>query len=44
MLQWEPGMPIAIVEAKDNTHSVSHGMQQALSYEYSKFLRIQLQW
>jgi len=32
MLQWEPGMPIAIVEAKDNTHSVSHGMQQALSY------------
>ena len=32
MLQWEPGMPIAIVEAKDNTHSVSHGMQQALGY------------
>ena len=25
-------MPIAIVEAKDNTHSVSHGMQQALGY------------
>ena len=32
MLQWEPGMPIAIVEAKDNTHSISHGMQQALGY------------
>ena len=32
MLQWEPGMPIAIVEAKDNNHTVSHGMQQALGY------------
>ena len=32
MLQWESGIPIAIVEAKDNTHSVSHGMQQALGY------------
>lgn len=25
-------MPIAIVEAKDNNHTVSHGMQQALGY------------
>ena len=32
MLQWESGIPIAIVEAKDNTHSVGHGMQQALGY------------
>ena len=24
--------PIAIVEAKDNTHSVSHGLQQAIAY------------
>ena len=24
--------PIAVVEAKDNTHSVSHGLQQAMSY------------
>ncbi len=24
--------PIAIVEAKDNSHSVSHGMQQAMAY------------
>ena len=24
--------PIAIVEAKDNTHSVSHGLQQAIDY------------
>ena len=32
VLQREYGVPIAIVEAKDNTHSVSHGMQQALGY------------
>ena len=24
--------PIAIVEAKDNTHSISHGLQQAMTY------------
>ena len=24
--------PIAIVEAKDNTHSISHGLQQAIAY------------
>lgn len=24
--------PIAVVEAKDNTHSVSHGLQQAITY------------
>jgi type I restriction enzyme R subunit len=24
--------PIAIVEAKDNSHSVSHGLQQAMEY------------
>ncbi|MFM9872364.1 MAG: EcoAI/FtnUII family type I restriction enzme subunit R [Fimbriimonadaceae bacterium] len=28
----EAGVPIAIVEAKDNNSSVSHGMQQALGY------------
>jgi type I restriction enzyme, R subunit len=32
MLQWEPGLPIGIVEAKDNKHTVSHGIQQALGY------------
>ncbi|MCP4494161.1 MAG: DEAD/DEAH box helicase family protein [Gammaproteobacteria bacterium] len=32
LLSWEPGIPVAIVEAKDNNHSVSHGMQQALGY------------
>lgn len=24
--------PIAIIEAKDNNHSVSHGLQQAMTY------------
>ena len=28
----EKGVPIAVVEAKDNKHTVSHGMQQALGY------------
>ena len=32
VLSWEPGVPIAIVEAKDNNYTVSHGMQQALGY------------
>jgi len=32
VLQWEAGVPIAVVEAKDNKHTVSHGMQQALGY------------
>jgi type I restriction enzyme R subunit len=28
----EAGVPLAVVEAKDNNHTVSHGMQQALGY------------
>lgn len=28
----QPNLPIALVEAKDNTHSVGAGMQQALAY------------
>ena len=32
VLYWEPGVPVAIIEAKDNNHPVSHGMQQALGY------------
>lgn len=32
VLFWEPGVPVAIVEAKDNKHTVSQGMQQALGY------------
>lgn len=32
VLSREPGVPVAIVEAKENNHTVSHGMQQALGY------------
>lgn len=32
VLQKEPGVPIAVVEAKDNNCTVSQGMQQALGY------------
>ncbi len=32
VLQWEKGVPVAVVEAKDNNHTISHGMQQALGY------------
>jgi type I restriction enzyme, R subunit len=32
VLSWEPGIPIAVVEAKDNNCTVSHGIQQALGY------------
>ena len=32
VLYWESEIPIAVVEAKDNNHTVSHGMQQALGY------------
>jgi type I restriction enzyme R subunit len=32
VLYKEVGVPLAVVEAKDNNHSVSHGLQQALGY------------
>ena len=32
VLQWEAGVPIGIVEAKDNNHTVSNGIQQGLCY------------
>ncbi len=32
ILYYKPGIPIAVIEAKDNTHSVGAGMQQALDY------------
>ena len=38
ILYFKPNIPIAIVEAKDNNHSVGAGMQQAL--EYSEMLHI----
>jgi type I restriction enzyme R subunit len=32
ILFYKPNVPIAIIEAKDNTHSVQSGIQQALGY------------
>ncbi|MCD7771098.1 MAG: DEAD/DEAH box helicase family protein [Oscillospiraceae bacterium] len=32
MLYLNDGKPIAVVEAKDNNHSISHGLQQAMTY------------
>jgi type I restriction enzyme R subunit len=32
ILYFKPNIPIAIIEAKDNNHSVGDGMQQALDY------------
>ena len=32
ILSYKPGLPLAVVEAKDNNHSVADGMQQALEY------------
>src|ERR1051326_9183481 len=32
VLYHKPGIPLAVVEAKDNNHSVGAGMQQALDY------------
>lgn len=32
VLYYKPNIPIAVIEAKDNSHSVGDGMQQALDY------------
>ncbi len=32
VLSWDASTPLAVVEAKENNYSVSHGMQQALGY------------
>src|ERR1700712_130106 len=32
LLYYKPNIPLAVIEAKDNNHSVGDGMQQALEY------------
>jgi type I restriction enzyme R subunit len=32
ILYYKPNLPIALIEAKDNSHSIGDGMQQALGY------------
>ncbi len=38
ILYYKPNIPLAVIEAKDNNHSVGAGMQQAL--EYAKMLDV----
>ncbi|MFP9170327.1 type I restriction endonuclease, partial [Enterococcus faecalis] len=38
VLFYKPNLPIAVIEAKDNKHSVGAGMQQALGY--AEMLRV----
>ena len=40
ILYYKPNIPIAIIEAKDNNHTVGAGMQQALGYADAKTLDI----
>ena len=40
VLYYKPNIPIALIEAKDNKHSVGDGMQQAL--DYAETLKIPL--
>lgn len=32
ILSYKPNIPIAVIEAKDNKHTIGDGMQQALNY------------
>ena len=32
VLYYKPGIPLAVIEAKDNTYTIGAGMQQALAY------------
>jgi type I site-specific restriction endonuclease len=44
ILYYKPNIPLAVVEAKDNNHTVGDGMQQALGYaDALDALRLQLQ-
>lgn len=38
VLFYKPNIPIAVIEAKDNNHSIGDGMQQAL--EYAELLHV----
>jgi len=41
----EPNLPIAVIEAKDNSHQVGAGMQQGLAYaDTLKVLRHEFVW
>jgi len=43
VLYYKPNVPVAIIEVKDNKHTVRSGIQQALGYRECP-LRVQFQW
>ena len=47
LLHYKPNLPLAIIEAKDNNHTVGAGMQQGLGlrgHPQGRSLRFQFQW
>ena len=40
LLSYKPGIPLAIIEAKDNNHTIAAGMQKALAYADKKALEL----
>ena len=44
VLYHKPNFPIALIEAKDNTHAVGDGMQQALDYAETLHILAQSIW
>ena len=48
ILYHKPNIPLAVIEAKDNTHTVGAGMQQALDYaealDVPFVLQLQRRW
>jgi type I restriction enzyme R subunit len=43
VLSVKPNIPVALIEAKDNSHSVGDGMQQALDYAETLKIPFRLQ-
>ncbi len=41
VLFYKPNIPLALIEAKDNNHSLGDGMQQALGYAGALCLQLQ---
>ena len=44
ILYYKPNVPIALIEAKDNSHSLGDGMQQALDYADTLDIPLHRKW
>ena len=46
VLYYKPNIPVAVIEAKDNRHSIGDGIQQALDYAetLNNSLRLLFEW